>query len=311
VGALFSARKFGGKIDVLLRAAVVTYGKSEKTAILTQNFRRKLFKVSTADEITCVNTFNRTYVVANAAAGTLFVVNCCKVIFNLDSSRRTGFLALSASNTTVGANLTHLSTLVMAGAFHNYTRGIIYKAYDSVGTFLYAKAATDTLSGVYLGNISVVIYADSVSRTNLNAITVSKTSEGAVAVAGVIHIRRNTAFRAVVNIFSFRRKAGAVTSNVSNLLNYVCRFKTHYFRNVFCYSVTAGNTKARVVGFPLGNCLCISVASGITASTAIGTGKAVTHSGGLLIFLYSEKGGRNGENKRTYDSDAEKDENRY
>ena len=94
--------------------AVVTYGKSEKTAILTQNYRRKLFKVGAADEVSGVNALNGAHIVTGSAAGALLVINGCKIVFNLDRSLGAGFFTLAASYTAVGANLTHLSTLVMA-----------------------------------------------------------------------------------------------------------------------------------------------------------------------------------------------------
>ena len=81
--------------------AVVTYGKSEKTAILTQNFRRKLFEMSSADEVSGVNALYRAHVMTCSAAGTLLVIDGGEVIFNLDGSLGAGFLALSAADTAV------------------------------------------------------------------------------------------------------------------------------------------------------------------------------------------------------------------
>ena len=69
--------------------------------------------MSAADEVADVYTFNRTHLVTGSAAGTLVVINGGQVIFNLDCALGTGFLTLSAGDTAVLANLTHLCTLVV------------------------------------------------------------------------------------------------------------------------------------------------------------------------------------------------------
>jgi PIN domain nuclease of toxin-antitoxin system len=199
----------------------------------------------------------------------------------------------------------------VAGALNYNTRGVINKMNDVIRTSLLTKTATNTLSGINFRYALIGIDSNSISGTNLSTVAITKTSEGTITVARILRICGYAGLNTVVNEFSFRRKTRAVTSNVSNLFNYVCRFKAHNFGNALCYSVTAGDAQAGVIGLTLGNRLCISVTAGITASTAVSTGKAVTDSRCLLIFLYSEEGGRNGENKRTYDSDAEKDKNWY
>ena len=57
--------------------------------------------MSSADKIAGVNTFHGTHVVTSSATSTLLVVDCGKVILNLDCSLGAGLLALAASDTAV------------------------------------------------------------------------------------------------------------------------------------------------------------------------------------------------------------------
>ena len=57
--------------------------------------------MSSADKIAAVNALNRAHVVTSSATSTLLVVDCGKVILNLDCSLGAGLLALAASDTAV------------------------------------------------------------------------------------------------------------------------------------------------------------------------------------------------------------------
>ena len=67
-----------------------------------------------ANKVSKVYALYGTYVVALAASGTLFVIDGGKVVYYLDCSLRTGFLALHTADTAVGAHLTNLSALIVA-----------------------------------------------------------------------------------------------------------------------------------------------------------------------------------------------------
>ena len=228
--------------------AVVTYGKSEKTAILTQNFRRKSLEMSAADKIAGMYTFHRAHVMASSAAGTLLVIDGGKVVFNLNCSLGAGFFAFSATDTAVGADLAHLSALIMARALNNNTGGVVYKADNSVGTFLYTETAADTFSGVDLSYAFFGIDADSVSRANLNAVTVAKAGKGTIAVSRIRHICRKAGLCSVINVLSLAGKAGAVAGNVSNTLYNLACFKSHDLCDLLCNSVASGDTEAGIIG---------------------------------------------------------------
>ena len=67
-----------------------------------------------ADEVSYMYTLHRTNIVTNPAPCALIVIDSCKVIFNLDSTRGAGLLALAAGNTAVEADLADLCALVVA-----------------------------------------------------------------------------------------------------------------------------------------------------------------------------------------------------
>ena len=245
--------------------------------------------MSAADEITQMNTLHRTYLVTLAAAGALGVVYGGEVVFNLDCTLGTILLTFHTTYTSVGANLAHLSALVVAGALNDNAGGIVDKVNDMVGTSLCTKAAANALSGVNLRNTLLGIDADCITGTNLHTVAVAKASEGTVAVAGEAHIRADAGLNSVVNVLSLGRKAGAVAGYVSNLLHNVAGGKTHNFTDFSGNAVTAGDTKAGVIGFTLRERLCISITAGEAAGTAVGTGKAITDCKSALVLLNSKE----------------------
>ena len=75
--------------------------------------------MSAADKVADVYTLNRTHLVTSSAAGTLFVINGSKIIFNLDCTLGTGLLTLSAGDTAVKTNLSYLRALVVTRALND------------------------------------------------------------------------------------------------------------------------------------------------------------------------------------------------
>ena len=244
-----------------------------------------------ANKVADVYTLCRANVIANSAAGAFIIINSGKVIFNRDSTRGAGFLALAAADTAVKANLTDLGALIVARAFNNNSRGIVDKVDNAVGTLLNAKTAAYALSGVNFGNLLFVINANRISRANLQAIAIAKASEGAESVTRIIHISATAGRNTLVLVFFLVGRAGAVTSNVSNLFNNVARFKSHNLADFSGNAVTAGNAKRGILGFALTESLSITVAARISACAAVCTGQAIADSGNLLVFLNSEENG--------------------
>ena len=99
-------------------AAVYTYGKPRGSARgeagLARKHRRKSLEMSAADKVSCVNALNRTYLMTGSAARALLIVDGGEVVFNLDRSLGAGFFTLSAGDTAVRADLTHLGALIVA-----------------------------------------------------------------------------------------------------------------------------------------------------------------------------------------------------
>ena len=95
-----------------------------------------LFKVCAADKVTLVDALNGACVSARTTACALRVINSCEVILDLDRAVRTGLFALAASDTSVEANLSDLSSLVMARALDHHALGIVNKVNNTVGAGL-------------------------------------------------------------------------------------------------------------------------------------------------------------------------------
>ena len=84
---------------------------------------------------------------------------------------------------------------------------------------LYTQTAAYASARVNFCNVTLVVYADSVSRTNFNAVTVAEAGKGAESVTGEIHISRRTAGYTLVFVFLLLRRASSVAGNVCNLLH--------------------------------------------------------------------------------------------
>lgn len=266
--------------------------------------------MSAADEIPRMNTLDGTNLVTLAATGALLVIYGGKVVYNLYGIVRTVLLTFAAGDTAVEANLSYLSTLVMAAALNDHARGVVYKMYNTVGTGLYAQTAADTTAGVDLGDELLLVDADGISRTDLHTVTIAKASEGAISVAGVAHICRHAGLGTYVLILSLGGLAGAVAGNVCHLLHNVSRLKAHNSRDLLGGIVAAGNAEAGVVGFTIAESLCIAVTAGEAAGTAVGAGKAISDRRYTLVLLHSEENGGHGEKHRAEDGNNYKNQNR-
>ena len=282
--------------------AVVTYGKLTEPPQFT-----KLLEVSAANEVSGMNTFNRTRLLAGSAAGALGVINGSEIVLYLDGAIWAGFLTLAAGDAAVEANLTNLSTLVVAAALYNNAGGVVDQMNNAVRTGLGTKTAADALSGIDLRHV-LRVDADRITGTNGNAVTVAKAGKGAEAVARIAHVGGNAGLRTGVNVLALLGNAGAVAGNVSNLLNHVAGLKTHDLTDACGNTVATGNTERGVSGLSLGKRLCISVTAGKAASTAVCTGKTIADLGGTGILLNSEENGREGEDHSADNSNDRKDQ---
>jgi len=212
-----------------------------------------------ADEVAEMYTFNGTHIMTLPAARALIIINHSKIILNLYSAVGTGFLTLSAADTTVQAYLADLSALIVVRALDDNARGVVNEVNNTVGTSFDAKTAAYAPSWVNLRYIFLGIDAYSVSWADLHAVTVAKTRKGTESVAGIVHISRRTAGYTLIAVFSLLRSAGAVTAHVSDALNNVARRKSHNLSYLTCDTVAAGNTEARIIGGAVTKSLGVSV----------------------------------------------------
>ena len=268
-------------------------------------------KVCSADEVTLVDAMHGANLGASAAAGAKRVVYSSEVSVHGDCAVRTGLLTLHTADTAVGAILTHVSALVVVRTLYHYTRGVVDKVDNAVRTLSYADAAADTLLRVDLSYL--VLDRDSVLRTYLSAVAVTKTCERTELVAAVRHISGAAALESAELISSLYSLTSAVASNVSNLLNYVLSLNTENGCDALSSGVTAGHAEIGRGGSALGESLSVAVTARVAASATVSAWESVTDSGELLILLDTKevigKGKKYSANERNTEEDSNRNNN--
>lgn len=265
--------------------------------------------MGTADKITFMYAVNGAYFPTFTARNTLVVIYAGKVVYDLDCLGGTGPLTLAASYTAVLAELSDLYALVVIVTL-NYNAGyILYEMDYTVGAYLSAKTAADTFLRVYLG-YAALGDAYRISGAHLSAVSVAKASEGAKSVACIVHIRSLASLRAGIDIFSLLGLTRSVTSDVSNLLNDVLSLNAENGGNSLGGSVTAGSTKIRLIGYALGERLCVALAARKAASSAVCSGKTFAYLICSLVLFNTEIAGSESKKQGANDTYAEKKKDR-
>ena len=136
-----------------------------------------------ADKVSFVYTMDRAYCDALRAARAKSVVYSCQIVFDLYSAVRTSLFALHTADTTVRADLSGESALVVIGALNDHSRGIVYKLDNIIGTFTGAYSTANAFSRINMRY--TVEEADSILRTYPYTVAVSKTSKGTSLVAAI------------------------------------------------------------------------------------------------------------------------------
>ncbi len=177
--------------------AVVTYGKS---AYPKQS--AKLLEMRAADEVAGVNTMHGAHLVTGLATRAFSVIYGRKIIYYCYCALGAFLGAETAGYTAAFANTLYANTLIVIVTFYDYALGIVYKMYDTVRAGLNAKAAADTASGIYLGDVFLGIYAYCVARADIDTVAVAEAGKGAKSVARVAHICRKAGRGAVIFILA-------------------------------------------------------------------------------------------------------------
>ena len=144
--------------------------------------REKLLKMRAADKRALVNTFNGTHALARAALRALVVIDYGKIVYKAYSAHRAGLYALTARDTAVYAEFTHVCALFVVVTLNNNALRILYQVDNAVGAHINADAAAYTLGGIYVGN-AVLAYADSRAGARLYTVAVAKARKGAKSIA--------------------------------------------------------------------------------------------------------------------------------
>ena len=136
-----------------------------------------------ADKVSFVYTMDRAYCDALRAARAKSVVYSCQIVFDLYSAVRTGLFALHTADTTVRADLSGESALVVIGALNDHSRGIVYKLDNIIGTFAGTYSTSNAFSWINMRY--TVEETDSILGTYPYTVAVSKTSKGTSLVAAI------------------------------------------------------------------------------------------------------------------------------
>ncbi len=257
-----------------------------------------------ADEVTLVDAVYRANGCTLTAAGAEVVIYGREVVDNLDSATRTSLLTLHTADTAVGADLSCYGTLIVVRALNDNSGGVFDKVDDTVGTLSYTDTAADTLSGIDLSN--AVLDGDSVLRTSHSTVAVAKTSKVTYLVTAVNHVGGKAGLVALVLELSVGNVAGAVTSNVSNLLNNVCRLNAEYSSDLLCGIVTAGNTEVGSLGNLFSKSFCVAVTAGEAAGATVSAGQTLTDSNSGFVLLYRKEYSGKGEKNCAENGNTEK-----
>ena len=251
-----------------------------------------------ADEVTLVEASYGTNSRALSATGAEGVIDGCKIVLYLDGSVGAGLLALHASDTAVGADLTGNRALVVVGALNCNLYGIVDQLDDMVGAGSCADTSTDTLLRIDICN--VVYDADSVLRTYINAVAVSEAGVDTGLVSGISKVCGETATKSLIVELSGGSVAGAVAGNVCNLFHNVLSLNAESVGNTLSGIVSTGDAEVGLSLLAFAESLGVTVAAAIAAGSAVCAGEAVSDCYGGFVFLNAEEYGGKGKKYSAY-----------
>ena len=117
------------------------------------------------------------------ASDTLFVVDSCAVVHNLNGAGLTDLFTLFAADTAMAAGFSGIDTLVLVAAADNDLNRSGNDLYLLAGTYLCANAAADAQMRLHTGY--AVFNADCAMRTYLCAVTDTEAAVIALGIAGI------------------------------------------------------------------------------------------------------------------------------
>ena len=182
---------------------------------------------------------------------------------------------------------------------------------NAVRTLSYADATADTLLRIDLSYL--VLDRDSVLRTYLSAVAVTKACERTELVAAVRHISGAAALESAELISSLYSLTSTVAGNVCNLLYYVLSFNAENGCDALSSGVTARHAEVGRGGSALGESLSIAVTARVAASATVSAGESVTDCGICLILLDTKevvgKGKKYSANERNTKEESNRNNN--
>ena len=240
-----------------------------------------------ADEIVFVDAVYGADLNTSSASGAKRIVYGREIVFDLYSACGASLFALFAADTAVCAILACQRALVMIGAFDDHARGVIDQLDYVVGAGADADTATYTLDGSNTGN--TVFNADSIVGAFVCTVAVAEAGEGTALITLIKKVRGGTGLSSSVNVLALNNIAGSSASNIGNLFDNALGFNTEYACDRASGGITAGGAEIGLVDLFFCQRLCVTVASGKSASSAVCAGEAITDSGGGFVFFRAEE----------------------
>lgn len=235
-------------------------------------------------EIRNENTSHRAILCTLAAACAETVINSRKVIFDFDSAALAGLFAFLTADAGICAFLSCRRTLFLIATGNEHALYVCHKVYQLLRTGANANSTAYALTGVDMRY--AVLEAYSVLRTDLDTVAKTYTSKGTFTVSAVHRLCRFTALNTDVIHLVRCMIAVAIAMHYRNLLDNVLKLYSEYLGDSLCGGVCSGDTKVclySILALILGKSLCVSVASRISARSAVSTGE--TFADTLFSFI--------------------------
>ena len=233
------------------------------------------------------DTMNWANLTASAAVRAFFIVDRCKVINKGNSAVGASLCALTASDTSVRAELAHYRALIVAGAENKSSVNVGHKLDNVVGASSCAYSAADAKLAIDESNTVLNTYR--VLGARLCAVAKTYATEGASARAAVKHIGSLASLYTLVFKSLLYRRAVSVALNDRNHFNDVLSLFAENSCDRLRGRVATGYTEICFEVGVVNKCLSITVTACVAACAAVCTGQALTDLGESFIHGNTHK----------------------
>ena len=228
------------------------------------------------------NTTDRTILGAFLTSCAKRIIDVRKIILDADCARRTVFLTFPTSDTRIRAFRARDRALFLITAGDQNPFLVSHKRNKPLRTGAGTDSASDTRACVYVRN--TVLQANRILRTGLDAISKTHTSKAAFFLSAIHRLCRLAAANTDIIHLILGMRAISVATDHGNLLDNALGLLAEYHGNLPRGRIRTWYTKICRNRIVLGKRSCVSVTSGISASTAISARETFTYCRESLIL---------------------------